>query len=229
MNLLAKNAGNLDMKVILRDLFVVALGILIAIWVDGWVNDRADRREEQQILIGLRAEFQANREQLERVSKTWRDAKVASEQLILMTGSETNDADIPRIRNLAADLSNYRTFDPRSGQLKSVISSGKLSLVSNSDLRAGLADWPDLVADMMNDFRFIDNFHYEKQFATLNQAVPLRPDSSLEPNLNGLFQDVGFENWLLDLSIVWTYIVDETDEIMAATDEIIDLIDAELR
>ena len=137
MNLLAKNVSNLDLRVIVRDLVVVALGILIAIWVDDWVQDRADRQEEQQILTSLKEEFQANRDQLERVAKSWYRSQAATEQLLSITGSELTDEDLPSIRELTIDL-DWRSYDPRSGQLKSVISSGKLSLVSNAELRAHL-------------------------------------------------------------------------------------------
>jgi len=36
-----------------RDLVVVVVGILAALWLESWWQERLDRNEEQQILAGL--------------------------------------------------------------------------------------------------------------------------------------------------------------------------------
>ena len=45
-----------------RDLVVVVVGILAALWLEAWWQDLGDRREERQILEDLREEFAANAE-----------------------------------------------------------------------------------------------------------------------------------------------------------------------
>lgn len=227
MNLLSKNADKLNIGVILRDLIVVALGILIAISVDGWVKDSEDRREERQILAGLKEELQANRDQLERVSETWSRLRSANQQLLQLIGKDLDDNGVLRVREFAA-ATNTSSFDPRAGQLKSVISSGKLGLISNTHLRANLADWPDLVDDLLDDWRYIDNFIFPRLDRTLFSVIPYRANSPLESQPDEIFTNVGFENLLQEIEVTFVIIFLETEEIIAATDEIISLIDTEL-
>ncbi|MCJ7465351.1 MAG: DUF6090 family protein [Maribacter sp.] len=48
----------------LGEVALVMIGILLAVQVNAWNQERNDRKEEQQVLKQLKAEFEANRDQI---------------------------------------------------------------------------------------------------------------------------------------------------------------------
>ena len=132
----------------IRDLIVVVVGILAALWLESWWQDRQDRVEEVTILQGLRAEFVMNRAQLVDKMSAWNKTVVATEHAHRLMGSPISEELTTEAREVFAAVDRMQFYDPTQGQLTSVMSSGKLNLVRNANLRARIADWPALVADL---------------------------------------------------------------------------------
>ena len=119
-------------------------------------------------------------------------------------------------------------FDPRHGQLTSVINSGKLGLISKHEIRALIADWPALVADL--DFEK-DGF--------LEQIVHMRskserkygrmwPDSRYELQAEALMTSQEYDNELASWAIMLRRMKQEGEVILQVTNDIIALIEDEL-
>ena len=120
-------------------------------------------------------------------------------------------------------------FDPRTGQLSSLISSGKLGLIENAKLRAKIADWPSLVEDL----------NVEREIAMLTVTTEYRSrlesylspvdDSPFQNRIEELLSDREIYNDLFGTRLNMQRSVDEGQAIMQASDEIIALIDHELQ
>ena len=134
----------------IRDLVVVVAGILAALWLESWWQDQQDQIEERQILTSLKEEFQANQVQLKDRIETWTRARSRQVELHALMGGEINEESIAEFRSIYRRYTGNGGrffFDPRQGQLTSVINSGKLGLISSPELRSLIADWPALIAD----------------------------------------------------------------------------------
>ena len=66
-------------------------------------------------------------------------------------GKDLTDADISAIKNKLDDLYGYHSFEPPSGALQSLLTSGQLGLIQNIDLRTRLASWSSPVLDYKDD------------------------------------------------------------------------------
>lgn len=217
------------LKDAVRDLIVVIVGILAALYLESWWQDRQDRAEEALLLEGLRAEFVANREQLVDRISVWtnvRESSLAARQLM---GQSIDNIDSDQIRKSFRSATAMRFYDPRTGQLSSLISSGKLGLVQNAELRARIADWPS----------FIEDLEVEREGALHSLMITLGPHINefmasgppggpFEDRLEALLSDRRIYN---DLGIMvdnMNRTVREGKEILDASDDIIAMIDAEL-
>jgi hypothetical protein len=210
----------------LRDLFVVVVGILVALWLEAWWQDQQNRREERQVLSNLRAEFLVNGADLADVQSRLQEAIAATNDFMALI----ND---PADGRIQVDFSSYRRiagirfFDPRHGQLTSVINSGKLSLVSNDELRALIADWPALATDMDLERTVFVEIMASGMGMTFREYVG-DPNSKFETDIESLMSSRRFYNDLGMHLTILTIMARESETIMKSTDRIIELIDLQL-
>ena len=123
-----------------------------------------------------------------------------------------------------------RFFDPRQGQLSSLINSGKLGLVSNPSLRAKIADWPGLVGDLEIERAIALHAFTDGYVKTLGRYVTVSRDDEnpFDDRVNDLLADRAILNELNGIGSNAERLVEEGKLILESTDEIIALIDDEL-
>ena len=213
---------------VIRDLIVVIVGILAALWLESWWQDRQDRAEEVTILQGLRTEFVMNRAQLVDKMSAWNESVVATEHAHGLMGRPITEELTTEAREVFVIVDRMQFYDPTQGQLTSVMSSGKLGLVRNADLRARIADWPALVADLDIERSLAFYEMTEGLRSVLNRHTSTWADSQFEFRVEALLADREVDNHLGDWHQNLLRMTNEAELILVATDEIIELIDAEL-
>jgi hypothetical protein len=217
------------LKDAIRDLIVVVVGILAALYLESWWQDRQDRVEEASLLQGLRQEFVENREQLVNRISVWSSVQESSLAARQLMGQSVDDIGADQIRSSFLSVMAMRFYDPRTGQLSSLISSGKLGLVLNSELRAEIADWPSLIEDLK----------VEREGALHSLMITLGPHlgefivtgpagSPFEDRLEALLSDRRIYNDLSSLADNMSRSIREGSAILEATDDIIAMIEAQL-
>ena len=213
-----------------RDLVVVVVGILVALWLESWWQDLGDRREEQQILEDLREEFAANAEELTDRLQTWRivrQNKIDAHQLM---GGPINDETVSALEEILnrSGAGGRFFFDPRHGQLTSVINSGKLGLISNPDLRAMIADWPAAVADHDFDEDLFISHERTNIWGVERRYGANWPETNFTSRYDELMKNMEFDNSLGGSAGLLALMINEGNGILELTDDIIALIDSEL-
>ncbi len=124
------------------EILLVVIGILLALQIDNWNELKQIRNTEQQYLSALKEEFLFNHSELERLAK--RNKENADNMKILANLMGPVGADITEeelgdllVGSLAAEIQ----YNPSQGVLDEIISSGKLGMFSNQDLRFALSSW----------------------------------------------------------------------------------------
>lgn len=122
---------------------LVVIGILIALSIDNWNNERKDLIKEQQILIQLRDEFKTNLLQLEEKVSTRRSI-INSSHKVLKDIDNPDFANSDSLMTRLALLFIDPTFDPIINDL---IGSGNIRLIRNEQLKRLLTNWTsDVIA-----------------------------------------------------------------------------------
>ncbi|MCA6074646.1 DUF6090 family protein [Fulvivirga sedimenti] len=151
------------------EIVLVVIGILIALQINSWNQQRKDRQQEQIILNQLHQEFMSNLDQL--------DEKIGIRKSIIHSSLRLYDyIDHPELRSTDSIYSHVSTlgiaptFDPIINDL---IGSGKLQLLQNQELKERLSLWTSeiiqLTEEEQNWLRFRDD-HF-MQFVILNFNV----------------------------------------------------------
>jgi len=120
------------------EIVLVVIGILIALQINLWNEQRKLAKEEQLVLIQLRTDFRSDLEQLE--------GKIASGVHIVVSSAAAlrymdNPVGVQRdslIKELGAIL-GWPTFKATKNDMSTT---GRLQLIRNPELRSMLSNWP---------------------------------------------------------------------------------------
>lgn len=144
--LLAEKIFNKYLVYAVGEIILIVIGILIALQISNWNEIKKIRSSEQQYLLSLKTEFNFNKVELEKImNRNIRNAENAIKVLNIM-GPES-----PQIKEeelsflLSGSLSFEVQFDPNQGVLDEIISSGKLGVFSNEELKFALSSWNGLL------------------------------------------------------------------------------------
>ncbi|PTM01876.1 MAG: hypothetical protein DA407_15595 [Bacteroidetes bacterium] len=152
-NLLMENKTGKYFKYAIGEILLVIIGILIAVSINGWNEDRKLAIEEQSLLKDLKQEMDLNLKTLEIVIAQHEESfKAAEEMMQLFDDRDAFDKmPVETFWELCGKMETNSTYDPQSGILNSLINSGRLSLFSNKELKYLLASFKEMTIDAFED------------------------------------------------------------------------------
>ena len=162
-NLLMENKTGKYLKYAFGEILLVIIGILIALSINGWNEDRKLNNEEKNSLKDLRTEITSNIEALTKAVEFHQRSFDSASKLKSLFDDEEAFKVMPD--SLYVKLVNNMvltyTFNPNLGILKSLISSGKINTISNKELLYSLSSLEDNIIDALEDqiriTRLMDN------------------------------------------------------------------------
>ncbi|WP_437399562.1 DUF6090 family protein [Flagellimonas lutimaris] len=141
-NLLSEGKTGKYLKYAIGEIILVVIGILIALQINNWNENRKNNLLEQQLLKALLTEFETNLVNLDRVIN-FNDSNIKnSVSLGRYTGPSLSDFNEKELSELMVGIFKIEPrFTPSQGTVMEVINSGKLSVLSDAKLRKALSDW----------------------------------------------------------------------------------------
>ncbi len=215
---------------------VIVGSILLAFGIDAWWDGVQEREEERELLVGLRLEFLENREIL-RESLALVDGGVAHlRRFLKLTPDQA--AQIPSDSAWAQVIVPHRRVFSSSlslGFLDATVSSGKLALVRDGDLRAALARTSGLQADVEEVLDYARQLSLEA--ATLlgrhreiqsGEAVPDGPREVTAATLRALRSDAAFMGVSTAKTEFWQAYSNESRRLEEHVNNVLTMIEAVL-
>lgn len=193
-------------KYAIGEIFLVMIGILLALQVNTWNENRKDNDKEQQILKQLTEEYKSNLLQLEQ--------KIAHRKKIIKAGNKVLDY-IDKPLNVNTDslynqlnvLIGNPTFKPIQNNL---INSGDILLIKNKKLNQLLTTWPSSVMHIKEIESIWNNKMWESVIPLFNDMGILR---------NGFYKwwnDEQNIKWVMDGSFTNPFKKPKTDNAIIA-------------
>lgn len=136
---------------ILAEGTAIVLSILLAFSIDAWWEERQERADEQQIILALKAEFEANRLEAKAVINHHEDSIRRIREFKLLPQASLEALDSTERLNLVRAFASPRTFDPRRGTVSALISASKLGVLRDPSLREALMTFATIVEDANED------------------------------------------------------------------------------
>ena len=165
----------LDLKrwgFLFTEMVLIVASILLAFALDSWWDERKDRVEEAEILQGLKQEFLLNQSKLESRIEAHLENILAMEELLAATQRGSWQSSEIHVDQAIAALLAPPTTDLGNGVLEALIGSGRIELIRNRELRARLAAWDGVFAEVSDDEIMSRDFVF-------NRIIPYLVDNGI--------------------------------------------------
>lgn len=144
-DLMEKNKTGKYLKYAIGEIVLVMIGILLALQINNWNENRINNIEEKTILKALLTEISENQlilaKELKRHATLLRLVKELSDYI----SPEPEKIENKRLDSLMFSLGWLPTYIPQEGVINSILASGKISLIKNNELNSKLASWSSLL------------------------------------------------------------------------------------
>lgn len=139
-NLMETGKTSKYFKYAIGEIVLVVIGILIALQINNWNQDRIDKKVEKETLISLEKDLDSAVVQINiklTQNYTYRTFDSLALELI------RNKTKVPRdsIHRLLLTHIFTPTFDPELGTLNEILSTGKMEIIQNEALRNHISSW----------------------------------------------------------------------------------------
>ena len=129
-NLLMKNKSKNTSKYAIGEILLVFIGILIALQVSNWNQNRINSQKESLLLKELHEEFLNNQIQLDEVIANHKLAMKSTRYVISQFPINLDKIDLEFQKGIANWGRRY-TFNPSQGVIKSLVNSSSFNIISN--------------------------------------------------------------------------------------------------
>jgi len=140
--MMTENKLNLYVVYAIGEVVLVVIGILVALQIDNWNENQRIRNIEQQYLFALKEEFEYNKTELASVMKLNERNTDYALKISDHTGPGNPGITEREFETLAmSSFASEVHYNPNQGVLDEIISSGKLGMFSNDELKFALSSW----------------------------------------------------------------------------------------
>jgi len=139
------------LKYAIGEIVLVVIGILIALSINNWNEQRKNNLKEKSILADIHEEFLQNKKQLDTVVFYNKRSYLNCKKLVALFPIDIKKDNLDSIsRYINYSLFTY-TFNPSQGTIKSIVNTSSFDIIQNDSLRNILISWQDLVTDLQED------------------------------------------------------------------------------
>lgn len=119
------------------EVLLVVIGILIALQVNNWNEERKTSIEEKNYVLALLDDLENDKHELLTLIEN-RKLKSDSATKLLLISRNKGPNSLNEMGNLLNDVLVWKEFTPKDNTFKELISSGKLHILSSDSLRNGI-------------------------------------------------------------------------------------------
>ena len=221
------------------EILLVVVGILIALQVNTWNEERKAHNEELVLLKILKTDFENRLNELVYLNKGRHDAAFACEKLIKISETEIITLTSDEIDSLLVNVTLTYRFNEKFSTLDMLFNSGRINTLSNEPLKYLLVNWPSLVEEMLEEQRLIvDNYSdivkamnpyvsmndVFQKFSWNNIQMPDIKKSKIKKDYEGLFRDRSFKNLIASKRFLLYVNIADANNIITDAKKIIELI-----
>ena len=148
-DLMEKNKTGKYLKYAIGEIILVVIGILIALSINNWNDNRKNRISERELLDNIHRDFVQNKIQFDTVKAiNYRNLAILNSQIALFP-IERDSAKIAAFQSYPRRKAI--SYNPYSSSIKSVINSNSLELIQDEELRKYLVSWEDVLLDYQEE------------------------------------------------------------------------------
>lgn len=140
----------------LGEIILVVIGIVIALQINNWNEEQKTKKLEQQLLVSLLEEFEANLDLLHQTMAMCDSITSKTIELGEFTGPSLPIVDELVLSKILIGVFKYESkFIPNQGVLNEIMNSGRLSVISDAELRKEISTWQSELVSVQNQEAYV--------------------------------------------------------------------------
>ncbi|RIA09181.1 hypothetical protein OE09_1010 [Flavobacteriaceae bacterium MAR_2010_72] len=173
-NLLLQGKTGKYLTYAIGEIFLVMVGILLALQVNNWNNRRIEKLKEQAILKNMRVDFKNNIDNLDLAYYSFKEAYQASVVLleIIKDDKPINPSEVEQL--IDAIVNKPMSIDLITGSINEILNTGSLHLISDPALRKQISNWSHYFSDTEDDIVIYRAYLFDLYIPSLTEKVRLR-------------------------------------------------------
>ena len=173
----------------LVEIAIIIVGVLIAFQVENWRSERDSREQEAAQIAALRDDFTENASRLRELIGRQEDILAAQSRLLRIAHQIEPKPGSDELAYLITTAQSFYRMKAVMGAYQSLVSSGDLRLLRNSELRSDLAEFVDTLGDGYDD-EDLGTLLRVQMFASMSQSINV---------LTTFSPDYGGFDWLSEI------------------------------
>jgi len=240
-----ENKTSKYLKYAIGEIVLVVIGILIALQVNKWNQNRLEQAELHEILYNLKSDFTNAIIEFKNLNSLRETILNTTYMFYKITGEDIDNYSKQSLDSMVSRTLYQPSYNNQSGTLQLLFSSGKLNLISNKTLRDLLIKWPGEIDDMVEGEGYGNEVFRSDYWPILYKYLSVQDVISWlkweEVNLEikekqllivsdyiGLFKDKSFINALSRRELELAINISETNELIDYAKQVISEIDKEM-
>jgi hypothetical protein len=205
MKKLTEKIKSINFKYFISELLIVVVGILIALSLNNWREDNANKNKEQYYLKSLKTDFEQSLASLTEILNQNKESELAIKTVLAAIHKCYNESTVDTVKKVFRELFGFNRFVPASGTYKEIISTGSLQILRDDELRITLSSWEDMITrnQQLEEVMFwqyhLMNIPYLNKHIVRSDFKDSRnnsEDNDFRTDFKKLFTDPEFENIL---------------------------------
>jgi len=232
-------------KYAIGEIILVVIGILIALSINNWNEERKLKTEEQELLANLSVSFKSKLNELENKNVGRAENITGINKLLYLTSNPNETIGEREMYNILGDMHTWYSVNEEFRIIDMLFSSGKINTISNDSLKFKLISWPDIMEEMLEEQRVLQDLVTNRINPLMNKYVSLTnivasynlPKTQIEahtvspfPNdFSGLLSDRAFESFISDKKLYLIINIRDSEALIESAKSILSLINQELK
>jgi hypothetical protein len=183
------------------EIILVVIGILIALQVNNWNIERTNTKQETNILLQLKQEYTENLREIEQKIEIRYAMNISIRTLIKYSDEGFEGTSLDTVYHHIEQTFYNPTFDGPTGVTDDLLSSGKLYLLKNDELRNLLTNWSGTTIKVTEEEQFMVNHILPKYHDYTNNFFDKRKLSSSNKQ-SGLGGDLYLNNMVISVESI---------------------------
>ena len=192
-------------KYAIGEIILVVIGILIAIAINNWNENRKDLQKEQSINEDLQNEFSQN---LGLVNAIIAEIESSEKSSLALMESMNKDIDIPtqqEMDRLIYWAIEHNPFNPSNSTYTEIMTTGKIGLIRNTKLKSSLFEWSRELEKNKSTYYIFEKWIEDGILPYLSKNIALKnidvygalawdKPSEFDSGISSIMKDREFEN-----------------------------------
>lgn len=147
-SLIKQNKSGKYFKYAIGEIILVVIGILIALSINNWNENRKNSIKEIQFLEGFKNDLMANKTELNRVIKKAEITSNSSDSILKLKRRELESLGIKSFVRFMMDATGFTVYQTQEGTIQGIMGSGNLDVISNDSIRLAIGSWQANLKDV---------------------------------------------------------------------------------